>query len=110
MAKNKISMRKNEIKVFGILLIAFCIVVSGLGYRTLVQGSELEQMAEEARTKTVEVEASRGDILDRNGNKLAVSISADSVAPNPSEVKKSEQVDEIADYLAKVLVMDRAEV
>ncbi|MGI5824650.1 MAG: stage V sporulation protein D [Bacillota bacterium] len=110
MAKNKISMKKNQMKVFGILLVAFIIVIGGLGYRTLVQGDELEQMAMEARTKTVDVEASRGDILDRNGNKLAVSISADSIAANPSEIKGSGDEAEIADYLAEVLVMDRDEI
>ncbi len=110
MAKNKISMKKNQMRVFGILLVAFLFVIGGLGYRTLVQGSELEQMATEARTKTVEVEASRGDILDRNGNKLAVSISADSVAASPSEIIGSGEEDEIADFLAETLELDRQEV
>lgn len=110
LVKNRISMRKNQMKVFGLLLAAFAVIFCGLGYRTLVQGSELEQMAMEARTKTVEVAASRGDILDRSGNKLAVSISADSVAANPSEVMKSDDVDGIADYLATALEMDRDEV
>lgn len=110
LAKNKISMKKNQMKVFGILLVAFLIVIGGLAYRTLVQGDELEQKAMEARTKTVDVEASRGDILDRNGNKLAVSISADSIAANPSEIIGSGEEDEIADYLSEVLVMDRNEI
>lgn len=107
MAKNKISMKKNQMKVFGFLLIAFVIVIGGLGYRTLVQGSELEQMAMEARTKTVDVEASRGSILDRSGNKLAVSISADSIAANPAEVVKSGDAEKTADFLAETLNMDR---
>lgn len=110
MAKNKISMKKNQMRVFGILLVAFVFVIGGLGYRTLVQGSELEQMATEARTKTVEVEASRGDILDRNGNKLAVSISADSIAASPSEIIGSGEEAEIADFLAETLGLDRQEV
>ena len=94
------------------MLVVFVLVLGGLAFRTLIQGDELEQMAEDARTKTVEVEASRGDILDRNGNKLAVSISADSIAANPAEIKDSEDADahEIADFLAEVLVMDEAEI
>ena len=110
MAKNSFTMKKNLLGIFFFLLAVFVVFICGLGYRTIVQGSELQAKAESIRTRSVTVAAARGIIYDRNGNKLAVSLSADSIAANPAEVLESGEADSTAAFLAETLGMEKEEV
>ncbi|MBQ2888429.1 MAG: stage V sporulation protein D, partial [Firmicutes bacterium] len=96
---------KKLMGVFMLLVVCFAVVIGGLGYRTLVQGTELQAKAENSRTRSVTVAANRGTIYDRTGSVLAVSVSTDSVAVNPSQVK-AENVPEVAEKLAAILELD----
>lgn len=91
--------------VFMLLLLGFLVIGVGLFYRTLVQGAELSAKAENSRTRSVTVAANRGTIYDRTGSVLAVSISADSVAVNPSQIEDKD-VPEVAEKLSAILGID----
>jgi stage V sporulation protein D (sporulation-specific penicillin-binding protein) len=74
-----------------------------------VQGDMLQQKALQQQTRDLAVSAKRGEILDRNGNVLAQSATAQTVVLRPSEIAKS-NVDAIVSALAKILGMDEATV
>ncbi len=57
--------------------------------------------------REVTIAASRGVIYDRNGTKLAISLSADSISANPAVVKTSEQAESTAIFLSSVLGIDQ---
>ena len=105
MQKSQFMMRKNLVGVFMLLTLFFVLVGVGLGYRTLVQGAELQSKAENTRTRSVTVPANRGTIYDRTGSVLAVSISTDSVAVNPSQIKEVD-LPGVAEKLSAILELD----
>lgn len=96
---------KRLMKTFAWMLLGFAVICAGLGYRTLIQGSELAEKAASTRTRSVTVAANRGTIFDRTGSVLAISISTDSVAVNPGQIKE-EKVPEVAEKLSAILEID----
>ncbi|HIS41158.1 MAG TPA: penicillin-binding protein 2 [Candidatus Aphodovivens avistercoris] len=62
------------------------IVFLRLFFLQVVVAGEYSQDAQDARLATINVEARRGTIYDRNGNVLAISVDATTVYANPSEV------------------------
>ncbi len=66
-----------------------------------------EDLAERQRTRTLPVEPRRGNIYDRNGHPLAMSIDVDSVFAVPSEVHDKETT---AAMLGKVLGLDAQDI
>jgi len=103
--KSQFMLRKNLVGVFMLLTFCFVLVGVGLGYRTLVQGAELQSKAENTRTRSVTVPANRGTIYDRTGSVLAVSVSTDSVAVNPSQIKDAD-LPGVAEKLSAILELD----
>ena len=101
----KLSMRRRTVLVFAMASLCFLAVIFRLGWLQFVKGNELQTKAESLRIREKPVAASRGDILDRNGNKLAVSITADSIAVSPPEIKADEQ-EEVAKFLSETLELD----
>lgn len=111
MAERKIRMRRRMTLVLLLTFVGFFLVILKLGAVQLVHGSQLKQEAEEVRTRDLGVAAARGTIYDRNGNKLAVSITADSIAAMPSVIRKQEEevpgsTELTATFLAEQLGME----
>lgn len=84
------------------------IVFSRLFYLQVIVTGEYSQQAEEARLVSVDVDARRGTIYDRNGSVLAISVDATTVYCNPTEVNDAGRAaqllsemlgGQIADYL-----------
>lgn len=97
------------------LLVAFSIFILGLLFRVgwiqMVRGAELQEMAFQQQNSNREITPKRGTIYDRNGNKLAVSSSAERIAVNPQDLPKDEKEREfIAENLALILEMDKEDV
>ena len=69
----------------------------------IVKGEELKKGALEQWTKDIEVKAKRGIIYDRNGKKLAISISSYTVWCSPADIKDAKNT---AEVVAKTLNMD----
>ncbi|MDO4732611.1 MAG: penicillin-binding transpeptidase domain-containing protein, partial [Bacillota bacterium] len=110
MAEVKLRMRRRMSVVLLVALLGFLAVIIKLADVQLVQGSDLKMEAEEARTRDRGVAAARGTIYDRNGDKLAVSITADSIAVRPEVAKESKEVEATAKFLAEKLDMEYADV
>lgn len=99
---------RRRITVLFLLAAAFlsCIIIR-LAWIQFVRGDELRQQGIINRMRDVPVEAKRGSILDRNGNELVTSVSADSIYVIPNHIKKP---DEVAAQVAPLLGMDVAKV
>lgn len=97
------------------LMVAFSLFILGLLFRVgwiqMVRGEELQEMAFQQQNSNREITPKRGTIYDRNGNKLAVSSSAERIAVNPQDLPKNKKEREfIAENLALILEMDKEDV
>lgn len=76
------------------ILILFSLVAlvgaGRLAYLSLIAGPDNAAEAIASRTQTIQVEAKRGTIYDRNGKVLATTIDATTIYCNPSEVTDPE--------------------
>ena len=68
MAAVKIQTRRRTALVLIFMLAIFIAVIVQLANIQFVQGSDLQQQAEDLRTKSVSVAAKRGTIYDRTGS------------------------------------------
>ncbi len=82
--------RVTSVLVF--FLVLFIALLSRAFQLQIVSGKELKSLAEKQHTKNLELCPERGLIFDRNGEKLAVTVLADSVYVDPSMVKKGKEV------------------
>lgn len=88
------------------LLIVFGLTLR-LGYLQLIKGRELRKGALEQWTKSIDIRPKRGTIYDRNGKKLAVSVSAFTVWATPADIENHK---ETAKILADILELEEEEV
>ncbi len=109
MQTNSLLIRKRIATLFFLFTIGFFILSGRLVWVQFVKGAELTEKAIQNRMRDVPVESKRGIIYDRNGNELAISVSADSVYVIPAELKRSGKEKEVAAKLASILVMDENE-
>lgn len=112
MAAVRLLIRRKITLVLGLLFLAFIAVIIKLVVIQFFQSERLQAAAEELRTRDMPVEASRGVIYDRNGEKLAFSITADSIAVRPPEItslpaaKRKAAAEKTAAFLAQILEID----
>jgi cell division protein FtsI (penicillin-binding protein 3) len=92
----------------GSLLLFFLVLFLALMTRAfqiqVLSGKNLKILADRQHTKTLRIESERGVIFDRNGEKLAASVMADSVCAEPSKVQKPA---EAASRIAAMLNVDQ---
>ncbi|HTP88105.1 MAG TPA: penicillin-binding transpeptidase domain-containing protein [Bryobacteraceae bacterium] len=79
------------------------IVLVRLVQLQIVQHGKYERLADNQHEQVEKVELSRGSILDRNGQRLAMSLPVDSVFVNPMQIRDSGVASEI---LGKLLDLD----
>lgn len=84
----------------------FFVMVLRLWHLQILGGEEYRSMSEDNRLRFLPVAASRGVILDRNGNVLVNNRASFSLAVIPQEVKDKEK---LLDKLSALLGLDRAE-
>ncbi|CUU46900.1 stage V sporulation protein D [Clostridium beijerinckii] len=70
---SKVKIRKRTRSVAFSLTAIFAILIIRLSYIVMVDGKDYSARAEEQWTSEVKIDAKRGEVLDRNGNELAVS-------------------------------------
>ena len=69
-------------------------VLAGLGLAAraldlqVLQHEKLSKLAERQSRRVIRIDGKRGDILDRNGNRLAASIKADSFYAHPARIEQ----------------------
>ncbi|WP_017208865.1 stage V sporulation protein D [Clostridium beijerinckii] len=70
---SKVKIRKRTRSVAFSLTAIFAILIIRLSYIVMADGKDYSARAEEQWTSEVKIDAKRGEVLDRNGNELAVS-------------------------------------
>lgn len=84
---SNVTIRRRLFVVLILAIVGFAALGVRLAYVQLVQGSELADKAEDSWRRDIPFSAKRGEILDRNGTKLAYNISSPTVMAIPAQVK-----------------------
>jgi stage V sporulation protein D (sporulation-specific penicillin-binding protein) len=103
-------MRKRIAFLFLCVSLFFIILIVRLGFVQLAQGAILSDKADESHFRGVPVAPKRGNIEDRNGEVLAMSVSTETVYAIPAQVRSSGRIVEITQTLSGLLGMTPAEV
>lgn len=93
--------------LFGLFLVLLLLAVGRATWLTTVKAADLKSRALSQQVEEIDVPASRGSILDRNGLQLAVSEEAVTVFANPFLIKNPAKT---ATKLAPLLGMPEADV
>jgi cell division protein FtsI (penicillin-binding protein 3) len=96
-------------RVYVLVRVAFvwaALIAARLIQLQVFQHSQFADMAREQQQKVQEIKAPRGSILDRYGQRLAMSLPAESVVVDPLRLP---DLSVAADVLSKVLNLDAAE-
>src|SRR5215467_13952152 len=91
----------------GFLAFWFVVICLRLVWLQVVSYGEFAQRAARQQQRSIDVSAVRGNIYDRNGNELAMTVNADSVFAVPSEL---EDIHGAAVTLGRVLKGDPQEI
>lgn len=78
--------RQRLVFVLGAMLVFLCAVLAKVGLLQTVAGDPLRSAAAEQWNRERTIRAPRGTIFDRNGDELALSVPATTVAVNPKQV------------------------
>ena len=98
---------RGRIKLIGVLFaVVFVVVLSRAYYLQIITMDEWVKRADRQHQKTVPLTPGRGNISDRNGLPLVVSIEMDSCFAEPKVI---ESIPETAARLAPLLGMNRHE-
>jgi cell division protein FtsI (penicillin-binding protein 3) len=91
----------------GFLLFWFLVICGRLVWLQVVNYGDYTQRAAKQQQRSIEVSPVRGNIYDRRGNELAMTVSVDSVFAVPSEVP---DIHSAAQVLGRVLKADATEI
>jgi len=86
-------------------LVLFIALASRAFQLQILSGKALKSLAQKQHTQTLLLQPDRGIIFDRNGEKMAATVMADSVCADPSKI---DNPGEVAGRLAAILQTDRA--
>ncbi len=103
-------MRKRIAFLFFCVSAFLVVLIVRLAFVQLAQGAILSDKADESHYRGVPVAAKRGNIEDRNGEVLAMSVSTETVYAVPAQVRSSGRAEEIAHALSGLLEMERSQV
>jgi cell division protein FtsI (penicillin-binding protein 3) len=93
--------------LLGFLLFWFLVICGRLVWLQVVNYGDYTQRAAKQQQRSIEVSPVRGNIYDRRGNELAMTVSVDSVFAVPSEVP---DIHTAAQVMARVLKGDASEI
>jgi cell division protein FtsI (penicillin-binding protein 3) len=79
-------LRPRVLLLAGVIAVAFAGVVGRLAYLQIIRHGDLAAMAERQYSRTVVLQAPRGQIVDRNGTVLAASSPAESLFAQPRTI------------------------
>ncbi len=86
-------------------LVLFIALITRAFQLQVLSGQTLKTLAAKQHIKTLQIQPERGIIFDRNGEKLAASVMADSVCADPSKIRNPQDA---ADRVAPLIGLDRA--
>ncbi|MBN2437302.1 MAG: penicillin-binding protein [Deltaproteobacteria bacterium] len=85
-------------------LVLFIALASRAFQLQILSGKELKALAKKQHTRTLPLQPERGIIFDRNGEKMAATVMADSICADPSKI---DNPGEVAEPLAAILQTDK---
>jgi stage V sporulation protein D (sporulation-specific penicillin-binding protein) len=88
---SQVTVRKRLYILLVCAVIAFAGLVLRLGYVQLLIGGEITKKAEDSWRRNIPFEAKRGDILDRNGTRLAYNISSPTIYAIPVQITEKRE-------------------
>lgn len=96
---------KNRLRIIlGVVVLIVLALGIRLTFLQVYKNEELKKGALEQWTKGIDIKSDRGIIYDRNGKKLAVSVTSYTVWATPADIKNPE---EIATQIAEILTMEK---
>lgn len=106
--KEPVNRKKRFLIVLCTFTTVFALLFCRVFYLQIIQGPSLVQRALSQWTRVTSVSAKRGDIVDRNGEVLAQSGTADTVLLYPKKIADDGEgaAQKVADTLAPILGMD----
>ncbi|WP_329604022.1 peptidoglycan D,D-transpeptidase FtsI family protein [Clostridium hydrogenum] len=111
---NKIILGKKLLFIFSILVALFIFLAGRLFYLMFIDSNWLRQKVAAQNTLDITIPAKRGDILDRNGDKLATSVDAYRIDVDmntlTSYLKNKMTKEELANKLSPILKMSSAKI
>lgn len=84
---SQVTVRKRLYIALVFAVFAFAALVIRLGYVQLWAGGEIAKKAEESWRRNIPFEAKRGEIVDRNGVRLAYNVSSPTIYAVPVQIK-----------------------
>ncbi len=105
-AKTKKWLRVRILCLFSAFMLLFVVLVARAFQLQILSQKTLRPMAAKQHTKAMQLQPDRGQIMDRNGEKLAISIQMDSVCAEPPRIEDSRKA---AAALAPILSVDELE-
>jgi Cell division protein FtsI/penicillin-binding protein 2 len=103
-------MRKRIAFLFLCVTVFLIVLIIRLGMVQLNQGADLRKKADDSHFRGVPVAPKRGNIEDREGNVLAMSVSSETIYAIPAEVRQSGRAKEMALTLSPLLGKKAAEI
>ena len=83
------------------------LLLGRLIYLQVLNHEDYQRLAQQQQEREVEIDAPRGDIIDRNGQRLAMSLPVDSVCVNPLRIP---DLTVAAQILSRVLKLDEQKI
>ncbi|TJY43378.1 stage V sporulation protein D [Cohnella pontilimi] len=102
---SQVTVRRRLFFALLFVVIAFAALIIRLGYVQLWKGAELSERAENSWRREVLFQPKRGEVIDRNGVRLAYNISSPTIWAVPAQIKNKA---ETARRLAPVLGMSES--
>lgn len=102
MKVSQVTVRRRLYFALILVLFAFTALVVRLGYVQLWIGGEITKKAEDSWRRNIPFAAKRGEILDRNGTRLAYNVSSPTIMAIPVQIKEAR---ETAKKLSPILGM-----
>jgi cell division protein FtsI (penicillin-binding protein 3) len=75
---------------FVLFVLLFAVVVGRLAQLQVVDQGRLEELGQQQRTRSIDLAADRGSVLDRHGNDLALSLARPTIFADPSQIEDPE--------------------
>jgi stage V sporulation protein D (sporulation-specific penicillin-binding protein) len=88
---SQVTVRKRLYFALILVLFAFTALVVRLGYVQLWIGGEITKKAEDSWRRDIPFAAKRGEILDRNGARLAYNVSSPTIMAIPVQIKEARE-------------------
>lgn len=113
--RTSITVKKRIVFLLFVIFVVQTVIIGRYAYVQIIWAPQLQKWAVEQWTNDIRISARRGNILDRNGNPLAVSGNVERVDAflkdiNDKEKKKKITKEEIAEKLSPILSMSKEDI